>query len=130
MKRILFVCRENTGRSQVAEAFFNLFNKRSDLKAFSAGLEKGEALNQIAVAVMKEAGVDLTKQKPKKLTIEMIREADLIITMGCIEACPATPPEKTVEWKIKDFKQAANIEEARRIRDEIKNRVVDLLNQL
>ncbi|MEM2907013.1 MAG: arsenate reductase ArsC, partial [Candidatus Odinarchaeota archaeon] len=105
-------------------------NKNPDYKAFSAGLEKGELLNPTAVKVMKEIGVDLTTQTPKKLTYEMIREAALIVTMGCIESCPSAPPEKTVEWKIKDFKEAVNLEEARKIRDEVRERVEELINRL
>jgi len=124
MRRFLFVCVENAGRSQVAEAFA----KKYGLNVESAGTVPSRAVNPAVVEAMREKGLDLSKSLPKLLSAEMIDEADLIITMGCSveEVCPrpilAKMQKKTVEWKLEDPK-GKSIEQVRIIRDEIESRV-------
>ena len=124
---ILFVCVENAGRSQMAEAFAS----RIGLGASSAGTLPASKVNPTVVEVMKERGIDLSSQSPKMLTTEMINRAGLVVTMGCSvdEVCPrpmlAKMQKKLVDWKLDDPK-GKPIEEVRRIRDEIERRVVAL----
>jgi arsenate reductase (thioredoxin) len=128
-KIVLFVCQENSGRSQMAEGFFNRLNKNPDYVGVSAGLTPVDAIKPLAVVVMKEKGVDISKQKPKNLTLEMIENALKIITMGCIKSCPAAPEEKTVDWKLQD-PAGKQIEDYRRIRDEVEEKVKKLIAEL
>jgi len=120
----LFVCVHNAGRSQMAEAFA----KRRGLKAASAGTIPASAVNPTVLQVMKEEGIDISSNAPKLLTMEMINQADLVITMGCSveEVCPrpmlAKMQKKLIDWKIDDPK-GKTIEETRRIRGEIERKV-------
>ncbi len=129
MKRILFVCVENAGRSQMAEAFANHYGKEK-LVATSAGVMIADQVNLIVVEVMKEKGIDMSKSKPKLLTMEMAQQADQIITMGCSaeQVCPAPLLKNVVDWKLEDPKNKP-IEEVRKIRDEIEQRVLKLLSE-
>jgi len=129
MRYVLFVCQENSARSQIAEGFFNYLNKNPEYTGISAGLKVSDSIKPLAVEVMKEKGVDLSKQKPKNLTFEMIENAVRIVTMGCINSCPAAPPEKTVDWKLED-PSGKPIDVYRRIRDEIKENVGKLIEEL
>jgi protein-tyrosine-phosphatase len=128
-KRILFVCVHNSGRSQMAEAFFNHLagNKAS---GFSAGTKPASQINPTIVQVMREAGLDISHKIPKLLTLEMMESADKVITMGCgvEETCPASfvPAE---DWQIED-PEGKPIEKVRQIRDNIKNKVAALINEL
>ena len=121
---ILFVCVENAGRSQMAQAFAEKFG----LKASSAGTVPSNRVNPVVVEAMRERGIDLTKRSPRMLTADMISHARLVVTMGCSveEACPkpmlAAMQKKLVDWHLDDPK-GGSIEEVRRIRDEIENRV-------
>src|SRR5437879_6567609 len=121
---ILFVCVENAGRSQMAQAFA----ERLGLKASSAGTVPSSRVNPVVVEAMKERGIDLSRRSPKMLTADMISNARLIVTMGCSveEACPkpmlAAMQRKLVDWQLDDPKRRS-IEEVRRIRDEIEKRV-------
>jgi len=128
-KYVLFVCHENSARSQMAEGFFNNLNKNPDYVGVSAGLKAADSIKPLAVEVMKEKGVEISEQKPKNLTFEMIENAVRIITMGCIKSCPAAPPEKTVDWKLED-PAGKPIESYRRIRDEIEEKVGKLVEEL
>ncbi len=130
MKRVVFVCVHNSGRSQMAEAFAQRLG-RGRVVAESAGTEPGGALNPAAVAAMEEIGFDMSSHHPKMLTEEMIASADRIITMGCgvdADACPATfvPSE---DWGLDDPKDQP-MEKVREIRDEIKARVEKLLREI
>ena len=122
--RILFVCVENSGRSQMAEAFA----LREGLIAASAGTLPAESVNPVVVEAMAEKGFSLSFKKPKMLTTQMINEADLVVTMGCSveEACPrpvlARMQKKLVDWALEDPK-GKPLSEVRRIRDEIERRV-------
>jgi protein-tyrosine-phosphatase len=128
MKRVLFVCVENSARSQIAEAFFNKLSKTA--KATSAGTIPAPAVNPLAVQVMKEIGNDISKAKPKILTFEMIDAADKVITMGCGvgNVCPSAIVEAE-DWKIEDPKDKP-IEKVRKIRDMIQKKVEKLLSDL
>lgn len=124
---VLFVCVENAGRSQMAEAFA----KRYGISASSAGTVPSARVNPIVVQAMKENGIDILSNIPKMLTTEMIKEASLVITMGCSveEVCPkpilAQMQKKLVDWHLEDPK-GKPIEEVRTIRDEIERRVMEL----
>jgi arsenate reductase len=126
-KEILFVCVENAGRSQMAQAFA----EKNGLRANSAGTVPASRVNPIVVEAMKEKGIDVSKNVPKMLTPEMINRADLVITMGCSveEVCPkpmlAQMQKKLIDWNLKDPK-GKSLPEVRGIRDEIEKRVVDL----
>jgi arsenate reductase len=133
MKKILFVCVHNAGRSQMAEAFTNSLAKERKLAvhARSAGTVAGEEINPLAVAVMEEIGVSMEGQKPKQLTQSMADTADRVITMGCgvdAEACPARI-HLSEDWGLDDPK-GQPIEKVRVIRDEIKARVEALLSEV
>jgi arsenate reductase len=128
MKKILFVCVENAGRSQIAEAFAKIYGE-GKAEATSAGTVPAKEVNPIVVQVMKEKGIDLSANKPKLITNQMVREADTIIVMGCSAEgfCPALLLNKVVEWGIEDPK-GKSLEKVREIRDEIESRVRALLD--
>jgi arsenate reductase len=128
MKKILFVCVENAGRSQMAEAFAKIYGE-GKAEATSAGTAPAKEVNPIVVQVMKEKGIDLSANKPKLITNQMVREADTIIVMGCSAEgfCPAPLLNKVVEWGIEDPK-GKSLEKVREIRDEIEKRVRALLD--
>ena len=119
MKRVLFVCVENAGRSQMAEAFAKKYGKDKFVVS-SAGNRPAEKLNPVVVEAMREAGIDISMNKPKLLTFQMVQEADLIITMGCNEQgiCPGPFFKPTVDWKLEDPK-GKPIEIVREIRDNV-----------
>jgi protein-tyrosine-phosphatase len=128
MATVLFICVHNAGRSQMAEA---LFNKLSEgrYSGISAGSSPAEAVNPVVVEAMWEIGIDISGNKPKKITKEMVLETDLAITMGCgEEACPVVPNELR-EWQIED-PHGRSIEVVRIIRDEIQKRVKALIKEI
>ena len=129
MKTVLFVCVGNSGRSQMAEAFLNHYAK-GKAKALSAGTNPAANVEPTVVKVMKEVGIDVSGNKPKPLIPEMIDQANLVITMGCSAeaACPASWIE-TRDWGLEDPKDKP-IEKVRQIRDEIKARVINLLQEI
>ena len=131
MKTVVFVCVHNSGRSQMAEAFFNQMAEGKAI-ALSAGTQPGDKVHPVVVEAMKEVGIDISGNKPKMLTMEMIEKADKMITMGCgADAgglCPAGFIE-TEDWALDDPK-GKTISEVRIIRDEIKRRVSDLLAKI
>lgn len=128
MKQFLFVCVHNSGRSQMAEAFFNLFAE-GKAKGLSAGTQPAKQVNQVVVEAMQEAGIDISSNKPKPLTIDKVDKVDKMITMGCgaeAEAvCPASFIE-TEDWALED-PEGKSLEEVRKIRDDIKERVKELI---
>ena len=128
MRTVLFVCLHNSGRSQMAEAFFNQL-AQGKARALSAGTSPAQSVDPTVVEAMKEVGIDISKNKPKALTPEMIDQANLVITMGCgaEAACPASWVE-TRDWNLEDPK-GKPIDKVREIRDEIKARVVELLEE-
>ncbi|HUU48469.1 MAG TPA: arsenate reductase ArsC [Nitrosopumilaceae archaeon] len=127
--KILFVCVENAGRSQIAEGFFRKFALHFEV--ISAGTKPQSELNPIAVKVMAEIGIDITNQKPKLLSNEMIQESIRTINMGCMdrESCPLLFVKDVLDWNIVDPK-GRSIEEIRKIRDKIKSEVLALIKKL
>jgi len=124
---VLFVCVENAGRSQMAEAFA----KKHGMNARSAGTIPSARINPTVADAMRERGIDISSNQPKILTPELIRDARLVVTMGCSieEACPkpiiAQMQKKLIEWHLEDPK-GKPLEEVRKIRDEIESKVRDL----
>jgi len=129
MKKILFVCVHNAGRSQIAEAFFNHYAK-GKAQAFSAGTHYASHINPTVIAAMKEVGIDLSNKRPKMLSLEMLGVADKVISMGCgVEGvCPATYVP-TEDWQLED-PEGKPIEKVRAIRDEIETRVKKLIEEI
>jgi len=130
MKRIIFVCVENAGRSQMAEAFANHYGK-GRLVASSAGVMLADRVNPVVVEAMKEKGINISMNKPKLLTTKMTEEAHQIITMGCSveKVCPAPFLKNVIDWGLEDPK-GKPIEKVRQIRDEIEKRVTRLISEL
>ena len=126
-KSILFVCLENAGRSQMAEGFFNRYAPKG-YEAISAGTKPISQINPIAVEVMREADIDISNQKSKELTEDMIRNSSNIVNMGCMEkeSCPTLFLQNLLDWNIEDPK-GKPIEKVREIRDEIDQRVKELV---
>jgi protein-tyrosine-phosphatase len=130
MKRVLFVCVENAGRSQMAEAFANHYGN-GKLVASSAGVMLADKVNPVVVEVMKKKGIDISMNRPKLLTMKMAEDVDLIITMGCsVERfCPAPLLKNVIDWELEDPK-GKPIEEVQKIRDEIEERVIKLIAEI
>jgi len=126
MKRILFACVHNAGRSQMAAAFFNRMADGEKARAISAGTDPGERVHPEVIAVMKEAGIDLSAARPQRLTPELARQGSLLVTMGCGEACPVVPGLRREDWPIPDPK-SRSLEDIRTIRDAIRVKVQNLL---
>lgn len=129
-KTVLFVCVENAGRSQMAEGFFKKYAPKG-FKSLSAGTKPVYKLNPIVVEAMKEVGIDISKQKSKELTDEMIRECDNVVNMGCMDKnfCPTIWLPKVIEWNLEDPK-GKPIEKVREIRNEIEKRTKKLAAEI
>jgi arsenate reductase len=125
---VLFLCVHNAGRSQMAAAFAREWGG-GQLVVHSAGSAPGEKLNPAVVEVMKEKGLDISNETPRKLTDEMGLNADVIVTMGCGDACPVYPGKRYLDWELTD-PAGKNVAEVREIRDDIERRVRDLLADL
>ena len=127
----LFVCVENAGRSQIAEGFFNRRYAPKGYRAISAGTRPSSQINPAAVQVMKEVGIDISSQKPKIITEDMIRSSEKSVNMGCIDKteCPMLFINNVVDWGIEDPK-GKPIEKVREIRDEIERRVKEIAQSL
>jgi protein-tyrosine-phosphatase len=125
-KTILFVCIENAGRSQMAEGFFRKYAP-DGFEPSSAGTKPISEINPLAIQVMNEIGIDISKQKPKDLSEDMIRSSDKIINMGCMDQnfCPTLFIPKVIDWGIEDPKDKP-IERVREIRDEVEWRIKEL----
>lgn len=130
VKRVLFVCVENAGRSQMAEAFTNHYGK-GKMMASSAGVMPADRVDPVVVKVMKEKGIDISMSKPKLLTTRMAEDAELIITMGCSveKFCPAPLLKNVIDWELEDPKEKP-IEKVREIRDEVERKVKKLINEI
>ena len=130
MLKVLFVCVENAGRSQMAEAFANGYGK-GKVVASSAGVMLADRVNPLVVEAMREKGIDISTNKPKLLTTKMAEGADKIITMGCSveKICPAPLLKNVIDWDLEDPK-GKPIEKVREIGDEIENRVLKLIAEL
>jgi protein-tyrosine-phosphatase len=129
MIRVIFACVHNAGRSQMAAAFFNELADPGYAQAISAGTDPGLRIHPEVLTVMQEVGIDLSHAKPQRLTEELAREAQLLITMGCGDNCPYVPGLRRDDWQLTDPK-GRPLDEVRAIRDDIRNRVVTLLDSL
>ncbi|HVC03959.1 MAG TPA: arsenate reductase ArsC [Candidatus Acidoferrales bacterium] len=128
MPEVLFVCVHNAGRSQMAAALLNR-RARGTVHVRSAGSEPADRLNPAVVAAMAEVGIDISREFPKPLTDESVRTADVVITMGCGDACPFYPGKRYLDWELED-PAGKPLSTVRRIRDEIDERVEALLQEL
>jgi protein-tyrosine-phosphatase len=128
LPEVLFVCVHNAGRSQMAAALLDhLAAGRVIVR--SAGSTPADEVNPAVVAAMAELGIDVSAERPKGLTEEAVREADLVITMGCGDACPVFPGKRYLDWELPD-PAGLPVERVRPIRDEIDRRVRTLLHEL
>jgi arsenate reductase len=129
VKKVLFVCVENAGRSQMAEAFAKKYGANKVL-AFSAGNKPADKVNPVVVEAMKEKGIDISTNMPKLITAKMAQEQDLIVTMGCNDqrVCPGPFFKPTIDWKLEDPK-GKPIEKVREIRDDIELSVRNLITE-
>jgi arsenate reductase (thioredoxin) len=128
LPEVLFVCVENAGRSQMAAALLDL-KAGGRVRVRSAGSEPADRINPAVVEAMAEAGADISKEFPKPISDEAVRAADVVITMGCGDACPIYPGKRYEDWELED-PAGKDIETVRRIRDEIAIRVERLLGEL
>lgn len=125
---VLFVCVHNAGRSQMAAGYLrHLGEGRIDV--LSAGSQPAEHINPVAVEAMKEDGIDITAEQPKVLTTDAVKESDVVITMGCGDACPIFPGKRYEDWKLDD-PAGQGIDSVRPIRDDIKQRITALIDEL
>jgi arsenate reductase len=125
MDTVLFACVHNAGRSQMAAAWFNKICDRTKARAISAGTQPGERVHPEVVQVMREEGMDLTGFKPQFLSAELAKQATLLVTMGCGDACPYVPGLQKLDWPLEDPK-GQPLERVRKIRDEIRALVTEL----
>jgi protein-tyrosine-phosphatase len=125
---VLFVCVHNAGRSQMAAAYLAHLSGGA-VEVRSAGSEPADQVNPSAVAAMAEEGIDITAETPKILTTEAVKESDVVITMGCGDTCPIFPGKRYEDWELDD-PAGQGLEAVRPIRDEIRRRVVELIESL
>jgi len=125
---VLFLCTHNAGRSQMALGFFRAMAQDRAI-AWSGGSEPGSEVNPVAVQAMAEMGIDISGEFPKPWTDEVVRAADVVVTMGCGDTCPYVPGKRYVDWPLDDPK-GQSLEVVRRIRDDIRGRVEALVAEL
>lgn len=125
---VLFVCVHNAGRSQMAAGYLRTLGG-DDVDVLSAGSEPKDAINPVAVEAMAEEGIDISQNAPKVLTVDAVRESDVVITMGCGDACPIFPGKRYEDWELDD-PAGQDIDAVRPIRDEIRRRIEALLADL
>jgi arsenate reductase len=125
---VLFVCVHNAGRSQMAAGYLrHLAGNR--VTVLSAGSAPGASLNPAAVAVMAEEGIDIASEVPQLLSVDSVKASDVVITMGCGDACPVFPGKRYEDWELED-PAGQDLERVRVIRDDIRNRIETLLEEL
>jgi protein-tyrosine-phosphatase len=125
---VLFLCVHNAGRSQMALGWFNRLAGECAI-AFSGGSEPGDEINAAAIEVMAEVGIDIAAEYPKRWTDEIVRAADVVVTMGCGDACPYFPGKRYEDWELED-PAGKPVDAVRTIRDEIEGRVRTLVAEL
>ena len=125
---VLFVCVHNAGRSQMAAAWLQRLSGGA-IEVRSAGSAPADQVNPVAGAAMLEVGIDMSAEQPKILTAEAVSESDVVITMGCGDTCPIFPGKRYEDWKLED-PAGQGVNAVRPIRDEIRGRVVDLIESL
>jgi arsenate reductase len=128
MSRVLFVCLHNAGRSQMSQALFERL-AGDHHEARSAGTEPAERIHSSVVTVMQEEGIDVSRRVPRLLTNDLAQWADVVITMGCGDACPVIPGKRYIDWDLRDPKDLP-LDEVRAVRDDIERRVTDLVKDL
>lgn len=128
VKTVMFVCVHNAGRSQMAAGFMRALGG-ARVEVLSAGSAPKDSINPVAVEAMAELGIDIANQKPKVLTPEAVQQSDVVITMGCGDACPYFPGKRYEDWVLED-PAGQGIEVVRVIRDNIKARVENLLTEI
>ncbi len=128
MNTVIFACVHNAGRSQMAAAWFELLADGSKARAISAGTAPGERVHPEVVVAMREVGIDLADRKPQHLSDELASGAQILVTMGCGEQCPFVPGLKREDWPFEDPK-GRPVEHVRRIRDQVRERVIALLER-
>jgi arsenate reductase len=128
MQTVLFACVHNAGRSQMAAAFFGALADPARARALSAGTRPAERVNPVVVEALSEAGIELGAVRPKLLTPELAAGASLLITLGCAEECPVLPNLRRRDWPLAD-PAGQPLERVRAIRDEVKARVLGLLDE-
>jgi arsenate reductase len=126
--KVVFACVANAGRSQMAAAFFNALADKTRAYAISAGTRPGTAVHPEVVTAMREAGIDLSSATPQYLASHLTKDAHILITMGCGDECPLVPGVERDDWPLDDPK-GQPAEAVRRIRDEIKKRVEELVKE-
>ncbi len=126
MKTVVFACIHNAGRSQMAAAWFNALADRAKACAISAGTQPGTRVHPEVLQAMSEVGIDLSRAEPQKLTDELAQGAAILVTMGCGEQCPHVPGLRHLDWPLEDPK-GKPVERVREIREEVKARVLELL---
>ncbi|GAA0482411.1 arsenate reductase ArsC [Microbacterium aurantiacum] len=125
---VLFVCVHNAGRSQMAAGYLRELG-RGEIEVLSAGSAPKDSINPVAVEAMAEEGIDIAANTPKVLTVEAVKESDVVITMGCGDACPIFPGKRYEDWELDD-PAGQGIEAVRPIRDDIRRRVETLVADL
>jgi len=125
---VLFVCVHNAGRSQMAAAYLTHLSE-GRIEVRSAGSDPGERVNPSAVEAMAEEGIDMSREIPKILTVDAVKASDVVITMGCGDACPYFPGKRYEDWILED-PAGKGVESVRPIRDEIRQRVEELIGHL
>ena len=128
MPEVLFVCVHNAGRSQMAAALLD-HHAQGRVRVRSAGSDPGERVNPAVIEAMAEMGLDLSKEFPKPLTDDAVREADVVITMGCGDACPFHPGKRYLDWQLPD-PAGQPVDAVRPIRDDIDRRIQAFLAEL
>jgi arsenate reductase len=128
VKTIIFACVHNAGRSQMAAAWLNHLAHPGQARALSAGTSPADRVHPEVLQVMKEVGIDLSGASPQKLTVELAREADMLVTMGCGDRCPYVPGLAIEDWPLED-PRGQSVERVREIRDDIRARVQALLER-
>jgi arsenate reductase len=128
MRTFIFACFHNAGRSQMSAAFFNQLADPELARAISAGTHPAEHVHPVVVDAMREVGIDLSNAMPQKLTPELAQNVEMLVTMGCGDECPYVPGLRRDDWPLPDPK-GQGIETVRQTRDEIKRRVLELLER-
>ena len=126
MDTVIFACVHNAGRSQMAAAWFNALADPRKAQAMSAGTQPGDRVHPLVVDVMRESGIDVSENRPQRLTGDLAQSAALLITMGCGDECPFVPGLATDDWPLPDPK-GQPIDAVRKIRDDVRRRVVELI---
>jgi arsenate reductase (thioredoxin) len=125
---VLFLCTHNAGRSQMAMGFFRHL-AAAEATVYSGGSEPAAKVNSAVIAAMAEKGIDIAGEQPKKWTTDMLQGVDVVVTMGCGDACPIVAGQRYEEWKVRD-PAGQPLDVVRTIRDDIERRVANLLGQL